>query len=851
MEALSPTTTLLTLLEQSDPKGWSNKASIPQQMINAVAGVGEFAIKCGGPPVVTRLTGGKARQIRYDHEKGNFRIEYETAANRRTIAVNASEDAVVATLEPDLRISIPTIECELRCDVDTWASSLDVIIDPPPQNISCLRRHRLSIEGGGMWLTISHDALATQDERILCIVRKGLIVTTKDRGAVMVNGTRVIVDTEELPERDIKTLTKQKRTKPVRVPLDQPPVTNAIRKRRAEWENLEVSNSTTAADETASATTVTLLDSGTLEMRPSASKQLLKMFTGVIEQASTGTQQVVAAMTPATTVIDVAALLENKSPMSCALDALGHTQDLVRMYEPKDWTRVDDKGGLAVDKKLVSSVSTTIPIHRAEKVIQGVAADEIAAVINSYECRQVWDEWFTSARVLQGFGSDCHAAFAVYKGTFPFRERGFFIASLMARSSPPPSLSRRPSGSGEVAANDSRKYIICVSSSFSPDAVPEFSSNKFNPSNLSVGQVFLDAWVLETLDPYSTENYAIPSTRCTRYTAINYAGSMPTAMNLSINYYMTRAILAVEKYVKGMPSLPVSRLPTTGLLCTDNTKSIDRATKSWKTKRRDIQRTLIRSHYVPDERQFDVRFTLRYKPMGSSKLIASSDPLEETVLGTRFMPPSTGSPLKKDMESAEAEVTRHERLRTMSSAFTQKGEFRHSTDLLVAELVIDSKLYPNGYSVSIRSTADNSTGRVALMASAQTSQLLPLTHVIYTMPSSPLHSTSLSNGPPRRHLLRLSLPTAQYKLSTIEDPLTGQIQTPPPKPQWLLDFQSQGAVIDIRVRPLKIPGKMMVTVDGVDTSVLNEKESLTAIGREELLDDRVSKLTVVSRCFRH
>src|ERR1700742_2001164 len=39
IETLSPTTTQLVLLEQSDPKGWTNKTSIPQQMITALAGV--------------------------------------------------------------------------------------------------------------------------------------------------------------------------------------------------------------------------------------------------------------------------------------------------------------------------------------------------------------------------------------------------------------------------------------------------------------------------------------------------------------------------------------------------------------------------------------------------------------------------------------------------------------------------------------------------------------------------------------------------------------------------------------------------------------------------------------------
>ena len=33
----------------------ANKTSIPTQMINYLAGIGEFAIKCGGPPIVTRV----------------------------------------------------------------------------------------------------------------------------------------------------------------------------------------------------------------------------------------------------------------------------------------------------------------------------------------------------------------------------------------------------------------------------------------------------------------------------------------------------------------------------------------------------------------------------------------------------------------------------------------------------------------------------------------------------------------------------------------------------------------------------------------------------------------------------
>ncbi len=50
VEALSPTTVHVTMLEQSDPKGWTSKSATPAAMVGAVAGVGEYAIKFGGPP---------------------------------------------------------------------------------------------------------------------------------------------------------------------------------------------------------------------------------------------------------------------------------------------------------------------------------------------------------------------------------------------------------------------------------------------------------------------------------------------------------------------------------------------------------------------------------------------------------------------------------------------------------------------------------------------------------------------------------------------------------------------------------------------------------------------------------
>jgi hypothetical protein len=100
-----------------------------------------------------------------------------------------------------------------------------------------------------------------------------------------------------------------------------------------------------------------------------------------------------------------------------------------------------------------------------------------------------------------------------------------------------------------------------------------------------------------------------------------------------------------------------------------------------------------------------------------------------------------------------------------------------------------------------------------------------------------------------RYLLKLTLPTAQYQISTVQDPLTGEIRSAPPKPQWFLDLQEDGVLVDIEIRPNSGPtwDGQVITVDGALVTVVNEKESLTAIGREELQDDRVSRMTLLSR----
>lgn len=311
----------------------------------------------------------------------------------------------------------------------------------------------------------------------------------------------------------------------------------------------------------------------------------------------------------------------------------------------------------------------------------------------------------------------------------------------------------------------------------------------------------------------------------------------------------------------------------------------------------------------------------------------------------------------------------------MSSAFTAKGEVKPITDLVVGEVVVDTRMYPDGYAVRVRSrkverwgeeanarggsvwvevnakgkgrevdgemylklgegvagksvpttisgtvtpasitpsTSVSSSGSSAASTSASASvsasspttkkpdegpevedQFLPLVYSVYTMPASPMHSSSLNaEAGATRHLLRISLPTAQYQVSTVHDPLTGETRKAPEKPMWLRALEAldeaedvgetipevetqdteadlerivvaksrklRGAVVDIEVLALaqdqdkgkdkKRKRMKKVEVNGVEVPIVGEKESLTSLGREELLDDRVNKMPILLRC---
>jgi hypothetical protein len=155
--------------------------------------------------------------------------------------------------------------------------------------------------------------------------------------------------------------------------------------------------------------------------------------------------------------------------------------------------------------------------------------------------------------------------------------------------------------------------------------------------------------------------------------------------------------------------------------------------------------------------------------------------------------------------------------------------------------------------VAKANSSDSVSSSEAPVSSTSGDEELPFVYTIHTMPSSPLHSSGLNAGSPSRHLLRITLPTAQYRMTTVKkDPLTGEARNARPRPTWMEELEREGGgwVVGIEIRPLegsKRSQGMVVLVNGKEVAIVGEKESLTSLGRDELLDDRMGKMGVLSR----
>ncbi|GAA5924753.1 hypothetical protein JCM3775_005461 [Rhodotorula graminis] len=918
IEALSPTTTQITLLDQSDPKGWSTKSSwTPQALVQAVAGVRDYAIKRGAPPVVTRLGGAGVRKTaeEYDPDRAALRVEYAlsgTSSSSSSPASSSSSSTAQASEDAS-----QTVECEIRCDATVWAgaSGLDVVVDPPPSSVTALSRHRLSSAGGGLWLSIEHPpALVRSEGRVAVSVRRG----AGPAGSVMVNGARVKTDVEVLDDDKVRLLEKQKRVKPRPVPLDQYETLGPRSTTGAAAQALAAGGAAGAAgagqggaalggssardglgaassggakdgkDGAAGAGKAASVDGDALGDAASAGRRGSADAAAATSSTAGSTNDVAA--------VDFAAAPKAPlDPPACALDALAwlqtfHAEQGPELTDPAPgWAIVSERGGTVVRKKVLPRLSDTFPVYRGDKIVQGLTADEIAAVVTSPGCRKAWDERVESATPLASYGHGVTTCAIATKPAFPFKGRIFFVATANAAVKVPSASSGASTSTVLFVASAS--YTPTPSSGTASDS---FDPVKVNPSSLPAGQVLLEGWILETLDPYTSSVLAIPSTRCTYVACVDQKGAVPLALNGVLNANLAKSISAVEQLGKTRGPLPRVWAPSAGLQIegplSDDSDTVDFV---WRLSPSSVDAGgpsgtsqvvaadfeaadgTFRSLYrVGGKQQLDpapaeqevplprpaaaLRKASTFGggavkskappllspslPVGSSLLKSELPRSASLGLGSVAPPvlqkPATGMELSHKTsrsslrsKSPPAAPSTSSATAGLSASPAQKNGLSAAAvdvldpsafDLVVAELVVDLKQFPHGYSVTASSqlvapTADNPLSLDALpprslappssfSPASTTPTQVPLRCVAHDAPLPSILTASLDAWKRANHLVRILIPTGAIT-HPIQDPLRSaedksRASAPP---DWYRLLSDEGALVEVKIVALPAP----------------------------------------------
>lgn len=758
IESLSPNTTHVTLMEQSDPRGWSNKSSVPQVMMATLAGIGDFAIKHGAPPAATRLGGARALASRYDVERETFRFEYCSAETRRSdsssistsfplpVAVKSterrsSETSSLKSLPVPQRL-VGNIECEIRCDADAWTNNFEVVIDPPQTSISALRRHRLSHGGGGLWLTIEHDPVALGSDRVTVTIRRNAPVPNT-KIALLVNGNRVKVDIQDLLAVDVELLKKQKRGRPTRAPLDQPPALGTLRKRQS---TLDIHPSPATSPE-----------------RPplrNAYSRLTMPITRLYSAASDTTRAAIIPMSTSSTAA-------TGTPVDGAVRAL---RQLTRMHadrngestDPVGWQAVSERDGLRIERRVVPHVSEAFPVYRAGRIIEGYTAEDLSAAISTSRK----DERFETSIPLEAYGHGITTSQITAHATFPFRSRSMLVASLVARM--PDGLPSTPTAASHAAVST----IFHASTSDFDQSTIDVEPAKLNPLSLPSGRIILEGWILETIDPYSHEQYAIPSTRVLYVVAADYSGNIPLSVNNMLNASLPRSLLAVEAFLKTAGAPSRARLPAMTVLTPDTS-----ASGPWGLDGLDPDRIGVSQRHEIGE----YSMTIQIHPPSTSR--------EE-----QLSPPLRHNDSRVSVNSARSTV--------IDLAEEIRGGRR---DLTVLEVELGSAFLKDGCQILLRCVSlpiaqNDVSGDSSCLPMTMPEKDLGLSFKcsIVSLPPSVLQSASLDPALHCRYLLRVTLPTSGYE-APIADPLTGKT-APLPRPRWLLDLINDGAVVQLQLK---------------------------------------------------
>ncbi|GHJ89029.1 hypothetical protein NliqN6_5431 [Naganishia liquefaciens] len=574
LEKLSPNTVHVTLIEQADPRGWTTKGAMQQALISAVSGLGEFAIKSGAPPAVARLEGAQLAQTHLNIVKQVMKVKYESATSWTTvpaarkpgslpphiiaetpgIATPAAETAEtpLLTLEETTR----TMSCTIRCDSGRyWPFGVDIVVDPPASSVTALRRHKLAEPGGGLWATVTHSKHLVGTESVSLTLRPRTLEDKRDRPGLSVNGSVTKVDTEDLDESELQLMKKQKRSKPTRRPLDQPPTLPVLRRQATSQSSEDSANKDHTSGQAK-------------QLSPVVASNVWSRFssplTSIYSSAAQSSRNLFLAKPLSAAQQD----LMKRAP----IDALGVAfEQLFRIHVDRfsestssdaQWQQVSKGPAGIVECKTLPFVSPNLPVYRSSRIIQNYSAPEIISVIKSGDHRKVWDAKLMENNTLQSFGHGVTVDWSTQSMAFPLRPRGFITASMTVKGDD--AGTRSPLSSTSATPTATLTFHVTTSNFDRADLMKH--ADRFNPQGYGIGNVVLEGWILETLDPYSHDHYPVPSTRCMYVTAVDF-GYLPLAANNMANAALPQRLSAIEKLLKSTAaSLPMLQTPKSRLV---------------------------------------------------------------------------------------------------------------------------------------------------------------------------------------------------------------------------------------------------------------------------------------------
>ncbi|CAO3611326.1 unnamed protein product [Cunninghamella blakesleeana] len=512
---------------------WYLLNQLTTQAPNVPTSAYQFFKKHGAPPSLEELELATMQQLRYDHTRKHWRLEYI-----RSITIG-EEGPTKSTVRLDRR---RWAYFSSQYSNGTDSSHYNVTIDPPPSSVVAQVRKD---DPYGVWLMIEHD------ESFIIPIRAKILVLIK-------------------PNLPLQQTSKQK--------LQQAP------KKQRKTEVFLVVNGVSKPVEDDNNIFNEELDPIDAEKNEKSASVLTDAAPSPLISPNSSTPLSSTQISPSTssTIISDDQLLEKYiqqlsiTPMEQAQAAFIF---LKRMDEQFGWTVISDKQGLRINKRNGSKVSSTkeknestlpLPsssssssslkdhhyldvsepyvIYKASKVIEKYSMEEVASVItNISDTRLVYDSSIENCTAIKSIQRGCKVIRQEIKSIFPFKSRELYMVSCVAVEN--------------IRGPPSSQRILYVESSLD---IPVLKSSK-----LPRGKMFVSGWLLEPIDPYTTAtNHPIPSMRATYIIALDLGTSIPSYIsNMVANGIASKKIQWVERYLKEKGPLPYLTypLPAVGL----------------------------------------------------------------------------------------------------------------------------------------------------------------------------------------------------------------------------------------------------------------------------------------------